>query len=53
MAAITGGRSAGSAGSAGISMTFFVFHSPGLLVQYQRKIELERSARLITTPTKP
>src|SRR5690606_6996035 len=51
--AITGGSTDASAGSAGISITFFVFHSPVCWSRYHRKIELDRSFRLMTTPTKP
>ena len=53
----SGGRSASSAGSAGIVMTFRVLHSPvpfrALRSRYHRKIELDRSSSEITTPTKP
>src|SRR5512138_1930396 len=46
-----GGRSAGSAGSAGISMTFFTCQDP--LSWYQVQIELDRSVVLMTTLAKP
>ena len=47
----TGGRSSGSAGSAGMSMIFLTAHlSPS---RYQVQIEEERSLRLITQLTKP
>src|SRR5262245_9401149 len=47
----TGGRRSGSAGSAGISITFLTAHlSPSL---YQVQIEEERFSRLMTQLTKP
>ena len=47
----TGGRSSGSAGSAGMVMIFFTAHlSPS---RYQVQIDDERSFRLTTQLTKP
>jgi hypothetical protein len=44
----SGGRSAASAGSAGMVMTFRAFHAPRfpftIVSRYQRKIDAERSA---------
>lgn len=48
-----GGNFSSAAGSAGILMTFSAFHSPLLSSKYQWKIEAERSAVEITTPTYP
>src|SRR6266700_4041486 len=46
-----GGSFAGSAGSAGISITFFT--AQALLSRCQSQIEAERSLSDTTTPTKP
>src|SRR5258706_11426338 len=46
-----GGRLAGSAGSAGISITFFIPHFP--LSRYQIQIHAERSFSDTTPPRKP
>src|SRR5215813_8807283 len=46
-----GGNCSGSAGSAGISMTFFIAQSPLSLCHSQ--IELDRSLSDTTTPTNP
>ena len=45
-----GGRSAGSAGSAGISITFFTFHfdPPLFPSRYQTQTDADRSAVLMT-----
>src|SRR5688572_19506267 len=48
-----GGSTDGSAGSAGISITLRVFHVSLASSWYHIQTELDRSARLITTPTKP
>src|SRR5688572_31546794 len=52
-----GGSSAGSAGSAGMVMTFFAFHSPlpsrAFSSRYHMKIDDDRSASDSTTPTNP
>src|SRR5690606_4265321 len=49
----SGGRVDGSAGSAGISITFRTAQSPVSRSRYHIQTELDRSARLSTTPTKP
>ena len=53
----SGGRSASSAGTAGMVITFRVRHSPfpfrAVRSRYQMNTELERSSSEITTPTKP
>ena len=46
-----GGSRSGSAGSAGISITFRTPHLPSS--RYQAQMDEERSLREITTPTKP
>src|SRR6476659_7314615 len=46
-----GGRLAGSAGSAGISITFLIPHLP--LSRYQIQIDAERSFSETTTPANP
>src|SRR5712692_10041746 len=46
-----GGRVAGSAGSAGISITFLIPHLP--LSRYQSQIDAERSFSETTTPANP
>src|SRR3712207_7620052 len=45
-----GGRRSGSAGSAGMSMTFLMSHLP--FSWYQSQIEAERSFKETTTPAK-
>ena len=49
--AITGGRSAASAGSAGIVITFCAAHPPPS--RYHIQIEADRSSTRTTTPTNP
>src|SRR5262245_22595889 len=51
----SGGRSSGSAGSAGISITFFAAHFPFLPLPSRCHIQIaeERSFRETTTPTNP
>src|SRR5688572_25803092 len=52
----SGGRDAGSAGSAGISITFLTAHVPVPLSppsRYQTQMDDERSFNDTTTPTKP
>src|SRR5215472_15857010 len=48
----SGGSCSGSAGSAGMSITFLIAHLP-LSSRCQSHIELERSFSETTTPTKP
>jgi hypothetical protein len=52
-----GGRSAASAGSAGMSITLTIFQSPGppfpAWSRYHIQMDDERSSSEITTPTKP
>jgi hypothetical protein len=50
-----GGNCAGSAASAGMSMTFFTFQvrPPLPASRYHIQIDDDRSLREITTPTKP
>src|SRR5262245_51555397 len=51
----SGGKSSASAGSAGISITFFAAHFPffPLPSRYHSQIEPERSFSESTTPAKP
>ena len=49
----SGGKSAGSAGSAGIVITFFAFHCSSAGSRYQTQIDDDRSSSEITTPANP